>query len=65
MPEGRWVLKVDAGREVAIVSAKKVRAVKVSEEVKSGGLYIIGKHGVKVNYEMPYGERVPLKLCTE
>ena len=33
VPEGRWVMKVDAGREVAIVGAKKVRAVKVSEEI--------------------------------
>ena len=33
VPEGRWVLKVDAGREVAIVGAKKVRAVKVSDEI--------------------------------
>jgi hypothetical protein len=56
---------VEAGQEVAIIGAKNVRAVKVSEELKPGGEDTIDKHGVLVKYEMPFGERVPLKLCTE
>ena len=58
-------MKVEAGQEVAIGGAKKVRAVIVSEELKVGGEDTIQKHGVLVKYEMPLGERVPVKLCTE
>ena len=49
------MLKVEAGQEVATVGAKNVRAVKVSEELKPGGESKIGKHGVLVKYEMPFG----------
>ena len=45
-----WVLKVEAGQEVAIVGAKNVRSVKVSEELKPEGESTIGKHGVLVKY---------------
>jgi hypothetical protein len=58
------VLKVEAGLEVAIVGAKNVRAVKVSEEFKAGGVDTIDKHGALLKYEMSFGERVPLKACT-
>ena len=59
------MLKVEAGQEVAIVGAKNVRAVSVSKELEVGGEHTIDKHGVLVRYEMPLGERVPLKLCTD
>jgi hypothetical protein len=62
---GTWVLKVEAGQEVAIVGAKNVKGVKVSEELKPGREVTIQKHGVHVKYEMLFNERVPLKLCTE
>ena len=56
---------MEAGQEVAIGGAKNVRAVKVSKELKVEGEGNIDKNGVQVNYEMPFGERVPLKLCTD
>jgi len=42
----------------------KVRIIRGAQKVEIGGEIEVGRQGVEVRYQLTWGERVPLKLCT-